>query len=100
RPQTSLARSQAYIGVMVDDLANRPFDEPYRMLTSRCEYRLLLRPDTARERLGHIAYQNGLIGEENWQSIERERDGLRDMLQALESISILPRADHLSVLNE
>ncbi|MEZ4665510.1 MAG: tRNA uridine-5-carboxymethylaminomethyl(34) synthesis enzyme MnmG [Thermomicrobiales bacterium] len=100
RPQTSLARSQAYIGVMVDDLANRPFDEPYRMLTSRCEHRLLLRPDTARERLGHIAYQNGLIGEENWKSIEQERDGLQDMLQALESISILPRADHLSVLNE
>ncbi len=69
RPQTTLSRSQAYIGVMVDDLANRPFDEPYRMLTSRCEYRLLLRPDTARDRLSELAYQHGLI------ELDRLNDG-------------------------
>ncbi len=96
--QTSLSRSQAYIGVMVDDLANRPFDEPYRMLTSRCEYRLLLRHDTARERLGTIAYQNGLIGLDRWNEIRDERTELTETLQQLESVTIFPRSQHDEVL--
>ena len=98
RTQTSLSRSQAYIGVMVDDLANRPFDEPYRMLTSRCEYRLLLRPDTARDRLGDIAYQNGLIDFDRWNEIRDERAELIQTLQALETVTIFPRAEHDAVL--
>jgi tRNA uridine 5-carboxymethylaminomethyl modification enzyme len=99
-PQVSLARSQAYIGVMVDDLANRPFDEPYRMLTSRCEFRLLLRPDTARERLGGIAYEYGLISSERYREFESEKEGLAAILATLESVSILPRADHDALLRE
>ncbi len=98
RPQTSLSRSQAYIGVMVDDLANRPFDEPYRMLTSRCEYRLLLRPDTARERLGSIAYQNGLIDADRWNESRTEQLELTETLHQLELVTIFPRAEHDKVL--
>lgn len=100
RAQSSLSRRQAYIGVMVDDLANRPFDEPYRMLTSRCEYRLLLRPDTARERLGSIAYQNGLIDAASWHAIEHEREALEATIRFLDSASMYPRPDHDAVLAE
>jgi tRNA uridine 5-carboxymethylaminomethyl modification enzyme len=98
RPQTSLSRSQAYIGVMVDDLANRPFDEPYRMLTSRCEFRLLLRPDTARDRLGGLAFEHGLIDRSCWGEIEAERIALERILEGLDSITMLPRPDHNAVL--
>ena len=98
RSQTVLLRSQAYIGVMIDDLASRPFDEPYRMLTSRCEYRLLLRPDTARERLAEIAWQNGLIDEQQWQEIRAERSDLDRILEQLAAVTILPRADHDAAL--
>ena len=100
RPQVSLTRNQAYIGVMVDDLANRPFDEPYRMLTSRCEHRLLLRPDTARDRLARIAYEHGLIGSDQWNEAEAEREAIANALVKLESITILPRPDHDRVLEE
>jgi tRNA uridine 5-carboxymethylaminomethyl modification enzyme len=98
RPQTSLTRSQAYIGVMIDDLANRPFDEPYRMLTSRCEFRLLLRPDTARDRLAGIAHENGQIDSEQWREFEAERIALERILAVLDSVTILPRPDHISEL--
>jgi tRNA uridine 5-carboxymethylaminomethyl modification enzyme len=98
RPQVVLGRSQAYIGVMVDDLASRPFDEPYRMLTSRCEYRLLLRPDTARERLAGIAYKYGLIDERRWQDALAEETELSAQLKVLEQLTIFPRPDHDEVL--
>ena len=94
RPHVVLGRSQAYIGVMVDDLASRPFDEPYRMLTSRCEYRLLLRPDTARERLGFIAYENRIIDAQQWRDIEIERDDIARAIRVLESLTFLPKQDH------
>jgi tRNA uridine 5-carboxymethylaminomethyl modification enzyme len=97
-PQVVLGRSQAYIGVMVDDLASRPFDEPYRMLTSRCEYRLLLRPDTARERLAEIAWQHGLIDAEALEEARSDRSDLDRILAALTEQTILPRSDHASVL--
>lgn len=99
RSQVVLGRSQAYIGVMVDDLASRPFDEPYRMLTSRCEYRLLLRPDTARERLAETAWQHGLIDSEALEDARAERSDLDRMLDALTEQTILPRADHAAILH-
>lgn len=72
RPKLVLRRDQAYIGVMIDDLVSKPFDEPYRMLTSRAEFRLSLRPSTADARLAEIAAEHGLITSERLACVRAE----------------------------
>ncbi|MGA7669351.1 MAG: tRNA uridine-5-carboxymethylaminomethyl(34) synthesis enzyme MnmG [Nitrolancea sp.] len=78
-----LRRDQSYIGVMIDDLTTQEFIEPYRMLTSRAEYRLLLRSDNAESRLSEIGYRYGLISRARLDQIHREQGTINQAIEAL-----------------
>lgn len=86
REPVILERSQAYIGVMVDDLVTKGTNEPYRLLTSRAEYRLLLRNDNADLRLMDIGYEIGLISEQRYERLQNKREGITKELARLKSI--------------
>src|SRR5207244_11888309 len=75
-PPLVLDRSQAYLGVLIDDLVTKGVDEPYRMFTSRAEYRLLLRHDNADRRLSPVGRRVGLVSNDAWQQLQRKAEGI------------------------
>src|SRR5204863_7750133 len=81
-----LRRDQAYIGVLIDDLITKGTVEPYRMFTSRAEYRLLLRQDSADMRLSQIGYDIGLLPERNYRQFRKRKDGIQTELARLRSV--------------
>lgn len=92
-----LSRDQAYIGVLIDDITTRGVDEPYRMLPSRCEFRLSMRHDNADDRLCDIGRGLGLIDDAKWGEVVRRRDAMRAESLRLESTRI-PADDRVNDL--
>lgn len=95
-----LKRSDAYIGVLIDDLVTKGTNEPYRVMTSRAEYRLLLRQDNADLRLTEKGRQVGLVSDERYARFVKRRDSIKDTIALLNEIRIHPNKETLAKMQE
>ena len=99
RPPFVLKRSEAYIGALIDDLVTRGTNEPYRMMTSRSEYRLLLRQDNADERLTHIGYELGLVSKERLEAVQAKYAAVDAEIARLEHTHVAPTPELCAALS-